>query len=140
NRLADHHDVRVVSLYRRAAEQRYPLDPRVGLDVLVDLYDGLGPVDRVRARRPTSLRPVPVENKLNGLTDHVLRRRLGGIAPGEVLVSTRPSLHLAAATWAAPGVMLVGQDHKNFPTRYANKRQATVLRAAVPDLDAYVLL
>jgi glycosyltransferase involved in cell wall biosynthesis len=140
NRLADHHDVRVVSLYRRSAEQRYPLDPRVELEVLVDLHDGLGPVERVRARRPTSLRPVPVESRLDGLTDHQLRRRLGGMRSGEVLVSTRPSLHLAATTWAAPGVTLVGQDHKNFPTRYVNKRQAAVLRAAVPHLDAYVVL
>lgn len=140
NRLADHHDVRVVSLYRRSAQQRYPLDPRVELDVLVDVHDGIGPLDRVRQRRPTSLRPVPVENKLNGLTDHVLRKRLGSLEPGSVLVSTRPSLHLAATTWTAPGVTLVGQDHKNFPTRYSNKRQAAVQRAAVPDLDAYVVL
>jgi glycosyltransferase involved in cell wall biosynthesis len=140
NRLADHHDVRVVSLYRRAAEQRYRVDPRVELDVLVDLHAGLGRVERARARRPTALRPVPVETKLNGLTDHVLRRRLGGLHPGGVLVSTRPSLHLAATTWTAPGVRLVGQDHKNFPTRYSNKRQAAVQRAALPDLDAYVVL
>ena len=54
--------------------------------------------------------------------------------------STRPSLHLAATRWAAPGVRVVGQDHKNFPTRFANRRQAAVLRAAVPLLDAYVVL
>ena len=70
-------------------------------------------------------------------------RRCGGafasLEPG-ILVSTRPSLHLAATRWAAPGVRVVGQDHKNFPTRFANRRQAAVLRAAVPRLDAYVVL
>ena len=55
-------------------------------------------------------------------------------------MSTRPSLHLAATQWAAAGVRLVGQDHKNFPTRFANRRQAEVLRTAVPLLDAYVVL
>ena len=35
---------------------------------------------------------------------------------------------------------LVGQDHENFPIRFANRRQAAVLRAAVPRLDAYVVL
>ena len=138
NRLADHRDVRVVSLHRRAARSTYPLDPRVALEVLLD--DGArGPADRLRDQRPTGLRPVPAEQQMTRLTDRVLRRRLATLGPG-VLVSTRPSLHLAAVRWAAAGVRLVGQDHKNFPTRFSGPRQPAVLREAVPRLDAYVVL
>ncbi|QWZ06802.1 glycosyltransferase family 4 protein [Nocardioides panacis] len=137
--LAGHRDVRVVSLFRRHDEPAYALDPRVRLEVLLDVRRGPGPVDRFRQRRPTGLRPTPSEQHLTGLTDHLLRKRLGALEPGTV-VSTRPSLHLAATRWAAPGVRVVGQDHKNFPTRFANRRQAALLRAAVPRLDAYVVL
>ena len=138
NRLADHRDVRVVSLHRRAARSTYALDPRVTLEVLLD-QETLGPADRLRHRRPTGLRPVPAEQRMTRLTDRVLRRRLATLEPG-VLVSTRPSLHLAAVRWAAPGVRLVGQDHKNFPTRFSGPRQPAVLTEAVPRLDAYVVL
>ena len=138
NRLADHRDVRVVSLHRSVARSTYDLDPRVSLEVLLD-GDALSPADRLRRRRPTELRPVPAERHMTRLTDRVLRRRLASLEPG-VLVSTRPSLHLAAVRWAAPGVRLVGQDHKNFPTRFAGTLQPEVLREAVPRLDAYVVL
>ena len=122
NRLADHRDVRVVSLHRRAGRPTYDLDPRVSLEVLVG--DAVtSPVDRLRRRRPTALRPVPAEKHMTRLTDRVLRRRLTTLEPG-VLISTRPSLHLAAVRWAAPGVRLVGQDHKNFSTRFSGERQA----------------
>ena len=73
------------------------------------------------------------------LTDRDLPPVSADLAPG-MLVSTRPSLHLAAARWCPPHVRRVGQDHKNFPTRFANRRQAAVLRDAVPALDAYVVL
>ena len=138
NRLADHRDVRVVSLHRRSARSTYELDPRVSLEVLVD-EAALSPLDRVWRRRPTALRPVPAEKHVTRLTDRVLRRRLTSLEPG-VLISTRPSLHLAAVRWAAPGVRLVGQDHKNFSTRFSGPRQPDVLREAVPRLDAYVVL
>jgi len=138
NRLADHRDVRVVSLHRRSARSTYELDPRVSLEVLVD-EAALSPLDRMRRRRPTALRPVPAEKHMTRLTDRVLRRRLTSLEPG-VLISTRPSLHLAAVRWAAPGVRLVGQDHKNFSTRFSGPRQPDVLREAVPRLDAYVVL
>ncbi len=139
NRLADHQDVRVVSLYRRAEAPAYPLDPRVRLDVLVDVQTPLGKARARLQQRPTRLRPEPSERLMTRLTDRELRRCLRDLAPG-VLVSTRPSLHLAAARWCPPHVRLVGQDHKNFPTRFANRRQAAVLRDAVPALDAYVVL
>jgi glycosyltransferase involved in cell wall biosynthesis len=138
-RLAEHRDVRLVSLYRRADEPAFPIDPRIELEVLLDARRGPGPLTRVLHHRPTRMRPLPAERQLSRLTDRLLRRRLRSLSPG-ILVTTRPSLHLAAARWAAPGVRLVGQDHKNFPSRFANPRQAALLREAVPALDSYVVL
>ena len=140
NRLADHREVRVLSLRRGADRAPYPLDPRVRLEVLLDHRPGrLTAAQRLLDRRPTRLRPEPVERRMSLLTDRVLRRRLSRLDPG-VLVTTRPSLHLAATRWRAPGVRLVGQDHGNFPTRFAGPGMAAVLREAVPLLDAWVVL
>ena len=137
--LAEHRDVRVVSLFRHADRPAYAIDPRIRLDVLLDLRHRGGPLARLSRQRPSTLRPVPAEQELSRSTDRALRRFLGSLGPG-VLVTTRPSLHLAAVRWAAPAVRLVGQDHKNFPTRFANRRQAALLRETVPALDAYVVL
>ena len=140
NHLADHRDVRLVSLHGGADRPAYALDPRVGLEVLLNVRHGrLGPAQRLLDGRPTRLDPPPVERRMTRLTDHALRRRLSRQLPG-VLVTTRPSLHLAAARWCADGVRLVGQDHQNFPTRFRGPAQAAVLRAAVPALDAFVVL
>ncbi len=140
NHLVDHRDVRALSLRRGADRAPYPLVPRVRLEVLLDHRPGrLTAAQRLLDRQPTRLRPEPVERRMSLLTDRVLRRRLSRLDPG-VLVTTRPSLHLAAARWQAPGVRLVGQDHGNFPTRFAGPRMAAVLREAVPLLDAWVVL
>jgi glycosyltransferase involved in cell wall biosynthesis len=140
NHLADHRDVHLVSLHRGADRPAYPLDPRVGHEVLLDVRPGrLGPARRLLDRRPSRLDPPTVERRMTRLTDHVLRRRLSRQQPG-VLVTTRPSLHLAAARWRADGVRLVGQDHQNFPTRFRGPAQAAVLRTALPALDAFVVL
>ena len=50
NRLADHHDIRVVSL-PGAEAPAYPLDPRVRLDVLVDVQTPLGKARGARSGR-----------------------------------------------------------------------------------------
>jgi glycosyltransferase involved in cell wall biosynthesis len=139
NHLTDHRDVRVVSLFRHGATPAYPLDPRVRHDVLIDVPAGIGRLDRLLDAQPTRLRPEPAEKRMTRLTDRVLRAALSRLEPG-ILVTTRPSLHLAATRWAADGVRVVGQDHKNFATRFGNPRQAEVLRTAVPLLDAYVVL
>ena len=103
NHLAEHRDVRVLSLFRHVRPAAYPLDPRVVHEVLVDVPAGLGPLDRLARRRPTRLRPEPAEQRMTRLTDRVLRAAAVAADPG-MLVSTRPSLHLAATQWAAPGV------------------------------------
>lgn len=137
--LADSHPVRIVSLYGGPAGQGYQVDPRVQLTTLIGSQRALGPLAAILQRRPSRLQPKPVERRFSRLTDRLLRRSLARMEPG-LLISTRPSLHLAAVQWAPRDVRIIGQDHKNFPVRFANRRQEQVLRAAVPRLDAYVVL
>lgn len=148
NRLSETHDVRLLSLFRRRDQPRFAVDPAVRTTWLVEDRRGAarrsaGLWERRRsaalAARPTRLRPEVTEHAMSAATDRALARALGALPPG-ILVSTRPSLHLAAATWAPPHVALVGQDHLNFPTRFANARQAVVLRHVLPRLDSWVVL
>ncbi len=139
SRLAGHHDVRVLSLFG-GPQPHFPLDPRVDLEVLLPGSPAAPRrVAGLPRHRRTALRPQPAERHLTTLTDRVLRRRLARLGPG-TLVSTRPSLHLAAVRWCPSDVRLVGWDHKNFPTRFGNVRQAELLTEVVPVLDAYVVL
>ena len=138
NRLAATRQVRVISLYRRVHVARFPLDATVELQVLLDVREPR----RSRTgldRLPSRLRPAPSERNMSLLTDVLLRRAIRGVRSG-VVVSTRPSLHLALTAFARPEVATIGWDHLNFPARMANLHQAAVLRAAVPRLDGYVVL
>lgn len=151
NHLVEGRPVEVISLFRRRKRPLYTIDPRVRLTVLMDARPGrrlrrLPPralavalAHRLLERRPTRLRPIPAERAMSLRTDLPLRRALRRIRTG-VLVTTRPSLHLAATRWARPEVVTVGQEHLNFPTRFAHPRKANILRHVVPRLDAYVVL
>lgn len=138
NQLVESRPVRVVSLYRRRRKPRFPLHPDVEVRVLRALpnrrRDRKG-LDRFQSR----LRPAPSEANMSLLTDVLLRRAIREVRTG-FLVSTRPSLHLALATYARPTVRTIGWDHLNYPGRAKNRRQMRVIRAAVPRLDAYVVL
>lgn len=135
NHLADAHQVELVSLYRHR-KPVYAIDPRVRVTFLKDVHS-----DRLHAlhARRTRLRPVPVETDMSLLTDLLLWWKLKRLRTG-ILISTRPSLHLAAARWAPRRMTTIGQDHLNFPVRFRNAAQARVLRTAIPRLDAYTVL
>lgn len=139
NRLSRTRPVHVVSMYRRRAVARFPLDPGVQLTVLRDLTQRQPVAHRLLDRLPTRLRPAPSERSMSLLTDLLLRRALRAVTSG-VVVSTRPSLHLALTAFARPGVTTVGWDHLNFPARFANPVHRDVLRTAVPLLDGYAVL
>jgi glycosyltransferase involved in cell wall biosynthesis len=73
------------------------------------------------------------------LTDVLLWRKLRSL-PAGILLTTRPSLHLAAARLAPRRLVTVGQDHSQFEARFAIRRQAKVLTWAVPRLDGFAVL
>ena len=139
NHLALTHDVRVISLYRRRAQPRFELDDSIELTVLDDVRKRRSLSRRVLSRVPSRLRPSPSEVTMSLLSDLLLRRAIRRISSG-VVVSTRPSLHLALTAYARPEVTTVGWEHLNFPARSQNRRLMGVLRAAVPRLDGYVVL
>lgn len=138
NQLLASRPVHVISLYRRRQQPRFPLHPAVEVRVLRAVPNRR----RERTgldRLPSRLRPAPSEANMSRLTDVLLRRALQEVRSG-VVVSTRPSLHLALTTFARPEVRTVGWDHLSFPGRMKSLPQMRVLRAAVPKLDAYVVL
>jgi glycosyltransferase involved in cell wall biosynthesis len=139
NHLAGRRDVELVSLFRGRPEPRFAVDPRVRLTVLRQHDEPENGMHETLARRPTLLRPRPAEPRMSLLTDLLLWRRLRALPPG-ILLTTRPSLHLAAARFAPRGQVRIGQDHSNFTTRFANPAQARVLDWTVPRLDALTVL
>jgi glycosyltransferase involved in cell wall biosynthesis len=143
NRLSGRHKVRVISLFQTREEPRYPLHPDVELVVLRDLTTAPRPLTR-RVRRalkaqPTRLRPTPPDRGMSLLTDLLLRRALRSVRDG-VIVSTRPSLHLASLTFGREDVVKVGWDHSNFLDRTSSTKHRPVIDAAVPRLDGWVVL
>lgn len=143
NELVRTRPVRVVSLLRTSPLKRFDLDPRIELTVLDDRVRPRRGARRGRAAdlldEPSRLRPTPPDARLNRHTDELLRQAIGELQEA-VIVSTRPSLHLAAVEFAGPGVRTVGWDHLNVLTRFDNPGSRAVLAAAVPRLDAYVVL
>lgn len=142
NHLADNHEVEVISVLRRRDEPRFAVDPRVRLSYLEDRRPTRPNQGRLRTmlrRRRSRLQPPPVDGQMSLLSDLLLYRKLRGLRTG-ILISTRPSLHLAAARFAPSRLVTIGQDHLNFPSRFANEKQAAVLRATIPKLDSYTVL
>ncbi len=136
---ADGRAVEVVSVYRRRLESPFTIDPRVKVTYLVDAHETPGRIGAALAERPTRLTPRTAETNLSRRTDLLLRRALWSRPPG-VVISTRPSLHLAAAQLSPPWHVLIGQDHLNFESRMANRRQVPVLESALHSLDSFTVL
>lgn len=158
NQLCATHDVEIVSVTDRKGGPRFPVDPAVRVTYLQSLRRteprNLPPGDRrwrdrpgrtARSRRlaarPTSLLD-DIKNVTPGMTawgDRLIRRKIRSLRDC-VLITTRPSLHVAAARWARPGVVTIGQDHGNFVKRSRSTNIAPALREALESLDAFVVL
>lgn len=151
--LATRYDVEVVSLFRRRDRPRYPVPAGVRLRYLEDHRGGpaasrrQGPLrarvlrrlTRPLRRRPSSLfSPAdPVHRAASLHTDLVLARAVRSMRSG-VLVTTRPSLHAAAARLAPRGLALVAVEHMNAATRPRALVDVVVRRA--DRLQALVVL
>lgn len=158
NKLVETRPVEIISLYRRRKRLFFPLDKRIPVSNLEDARP-LGPKGnpgggRVRARdvpqdrgrwramldrRPSRLTPASAAPDMSLLTDLLLRRKLRALEPG-VLVSTRPSLHAAAAKYSPRGMITIGQDHLNFPTRAEMPGVMKVVQDSARRMDSLVVL
>ena len=145
-RLAKTHDVEVISVFRLRDTAAYAVPPGVTMTYLDDRMGaeqasatpmGLG--RRVLAGTASVL--VPREERMHAkssvLTDLLMVRALRAMTPG-VLITTRPSLHVVAAQFAPPGVILIAQEHMNYDTRPASLQRG--LRRHAAGLDALVVL
>src|SRR5919107_5238213 len=120
NHLAQTRDVRVISLYRRRRHARFELDDSIDVTVLDDLRQPSLIRSRLR-RLPSRLRPMPSKKTMSLLSDLLLRRAIRDVRSG-VIVSTRPSLHLALTSYARPEVTTVGWEHLNYVARSQSPR------------------
>src|SRR5437868_13254176 len=112
--LAPHHDVEIVSVYRKKEQPFFPLPPGVRLTYLDDRRHPGGRL----SRRSSRLIP-PEEAAYSSFTlrtDLLLLRFLRGLRTG-VLITTRPGLNLLAALLSPPGVLTIGQEHTGLATQ-----------------------
>ncbi|MFH8728380.1 glycosyltransferase [Streptomyces termitum] len=112
--LAERHGVEIVSVFRHRDRPWLDLPPGVTLRHLVDLrkgspgYDG----DHPDHRRPARVFPRGDGRwkQYSALTDARIGEHLAAVA-ADVVVATRPGLNVQLARQAAPGPVLVAQEH-----------------------------
>jgi glycosyltransferase involved in cell wall biosynthesis len=138
--LSRHHDVEIVSVYRRREAPALSLRPAVHVRALVDLrprersrWEAWALTQRSRLIPPEEAR----YDRFSVLTDVALLRFLRSVGDG-VLVGTRPGLNLAIARFARRSVVRVGQDHMNLGS-YKPRLRAAIARA-YPRLDLVTAL
>src|SRR3954447_22073707 len=141
--LADHHDVEIISTYRRNEEPYFALDPRVKVVALDDQRPGAVP-RRLRPLRALLRRfssaiyhPADLRKHNHNLwTDVQLVRLLRG-ASG-VAIPSRPGHNLLLADLAVPGLTTIGLEQMNLRSHAKNLRKAMIKR--YPRLDGLAVL
>jgi glycosyltransferase involved in cell wall biosynthesis len=138
-RLAERHEVELISLKRRRARPFFPFPPGVRVIALDDRTARRRPVQRVLAALPSVLvHPEDYGYPAASLwTDVRLLRRLRA-SGGDVVIATRPAWALLAAGAAPPDAVTVGQEHLNFNAH--RPRLAADVRRRYGDLDALAVL
>ncbi len=139
--LALEHDVEVVSAIRRRESSFLPMPDGVDVTVLADRRPEIqaSAVSRLLDRIPSIL----MHDEDFGFaasslwTDFQLLRKLRSLRSG-VLITTRPAFNMIAAELAAPGVVVIGQEHMNFHAH--RSRLSAEMRRSYRKLDALAVL
>lgn len=140
NALAETHEVEIISVYT-GHKRNFEVDPRVTVTYLVPVPPRRTGFPPALAEKAAQRSVLSVGDKLSALTDERMQRAFARLRPGDVLVSTRPSLHVAAAQLVPDHVIRIGWDHLNFPQRYAESSPGgRSIDRALPKLDALVVL
>jgi len=131
--LADHHDVEIISTYRRNEEPYFAFDPRVKVMALDDQRPGAVPRRlrplRALLRRFSSAIYHPADLRAhnhNLWTDVQMVRLLRG-ARG-VAIASRPGHNLLLADLAVPGLTTIGLEQMNLGSHAKNLRKAMIKR------------
>lgn len=141
--LARQREVEVVGLIRELRRPSFPIPEGVRVSSLDDRVEppggARGLARRVLSRLPSLLVPVgePSYRRCSLWTDLLLIRFLRSLRTG-LLITTRPSLNLAAAVFAPPEVRTVGQEHMNLGSHRPAVRDRVLRRYG--RLDAVVTL
>jgi glycosyltransferase involved in cell wall biosynthesis len=141
--LASHHDVEIISTYRRRDEPYFGFDERVKVVALDDQRPGKvpwhqRPVRSLLRRVPSALyHPADIRSHNHNLwTDVQLVRRLRG-ARG-IAIGSRPGHIILLSDLKAPGLIRVGLEQMHFRHHGKSLRRAMVKRYR--ELDALAVL
>jgi glycosyltransferase involved in cell wall biosynthesis len=139
--LLQHHAVEVLSLLVDDEEAFYPLPSGVTSRFLDDRRPSvrMGWLQRCLSRLPSVLLHPDDRSwgTFNLWTDLQVVRALRRL-DGGWLITTRPSLHLVAARFAPPGVIVIAREHDNFTVATPAVRQG--LRDLSHGIDALSVL
>ena len=140
-RLAQQHEVEVLSVVRRRDEPFFPLPEAVTVTAIDDQREGHVPLrGRLLGRLPSVLMPRGDAHAVGPCTlwtDICLARALRRV-PGGVVIGTRPGLTALALEVAAPGVKVVGHEHMHLSAHPKPLRR--MITSRYRRLDALVVL
>ncbi|MGW0843384.1 glycosyltransferase family 4 protein [Streptomyces sp. NPDC002787] len=110
--LAVHHEVEIVSVFRRATATKFEISPRITVRALVDLRPGSGDRGAAGSDEPSEVVPRQEEffAQYSRFTDQRIIRELKK-TDADVVVGTRPSLNLFVAAHTRDGALRVAQEH-----------------------------
>jgi glycosyltransferase involved in cell wall biosynthesis len=141
--LASHHEVEIISTYRRREQPYFAFGEGVKVTALDDQRPNatprhLRPLRALLRRVPSALyHPADIRKHNHSLwTDIQLIRRLRG--QRGFLIASRPGLNILAADLAVPGLVTVGVEQMNLASHAKNLRRAMLRRYR--DLDGLAVL
>nr|BFD82037.1 hypothetical protein StreXyl84_14380 [Streptomyces sp. Xyl84] len=110
--LSVHHDVEIVSVFRRATATKFEISPRITVRALVDLRPGGADRGAAGSDQPSEVVPRQEEfyAQYSKFTDARIIRELEKTS-ADVVVGTRPSLNLFVAAHTRDGALRVAQEH-----------------------------
>ncbi|EKX63699.1 glycosyltransferase family 4 protein [Streptomyces ipomoeae] len=110
--LAVHHEVEIVSVFRRTTATKFEISPRVTVRALVDLRPGSSDRGAAGSDEPSEVVPRQEEfyAQYSRFTDQRIIRELKK-TDADVVVGTRPSLNLFVAAHTRDGALRVAQEH-----------------------------
>ncbi|WP_433255674.1 glycosyltransferase family 4 protein [Streptosporangium sp. CA-135522] len=137
--LARERDVEIISVVRTAEEPFLPIPPGVRVSFLDDRITARSPAARLLSRFASRLVPEQenIHHTVSLWTDLRLIRRLRAMRGG-VLITTRPAYNLAAALFAPPEVITIGQEHVSLQVHRPQMRR--LIKRRYGRLDAFVTL
>jgi glycosyltransferase involved in cell wall biosynthesis len=110
--LAVHHEVEIVSVFRRATATKFEISPRIAVRALVDLRPGSSDKTASGSGEPSEVVPRQEEfyAQYSRFTDQRIIEELSRTT-ADVVVGTRPSLNLFVAAYTRDSALRVAQEH-----------------------------